>query len=186
MRLWPLLLALCALVGCDQGYNFDKSVSETQEEITSRVRPLDTSKPPPKLPLPDNPPMQIDIEKVKAASAAISSLKIEEIEVGSGPIVEPGKYVTVHYVGMLPDGYVFDASYQRQDGQPYTFLYDPAKPVVIQGWIQGLKGMKVGGHRKLTVPTSLAYGANPPAGSPIPPNSALIFDVILMFVGDTE
>ena len=186
MRLLLFVLPLCAVVGCNQSYNFDKSVADTQNEIASRVRPLDTSKPPPKIPLPEKPPMQIDIEKVKAASASVTALKIEDIVVGSGPTVATGKYLTVHYVGMLPDGYVFDSSYQKQDAQPYTFLYNPAQPAVIQGWIQGLKGMKVGGHRKLTIPASLGYGATPPAGSPIPPNSALVFDVVLMFVGDTE
>lgn len=186
MRLTLLMVGLCTIVGCDQSYNFDRSVSETQEQITARVRPLDTTKPPPKLPLPENRPKQIDIQKVNAESAKITALKVEEITKGSGPLLEPGKYASVHYVGMLPDNYVFDTTYEKQDVQPFTFLYDPAKPLVIAGWIEGMKGMRVGEHRRLTIPASMAYGADPPAGSPIPPNAALIFEVVLMFVGDNQ
>ena len=186
MRLTLLMVGLCAVLGCDQGYNFDRSVSETQEKITARVRPLDTSKPPPKLPFPENPPKQIDIQKVNVESAKITALKVEEVKKGSEPLLQPGKYASVHYVGMLPDNYVFDTTYDKADAQPFTFLYDPAKPQVVEGWIEGMKGMRVGGHRRLTIPASMAYGPNPPAGSPIPPNAALIFEVILMFVGDTE
>jgi FKBP-type peptidyl-prolyl cis-trans isomerase len=186
MRPALALLGLLVLVGCDQGYNFDRSVSETQKKIVSRVRPLDTTKPPPKVPLPENPPNQIDIQKVRAESAKITALKIEEVAKGAGPLLEPGKYATVHYVGMLPDGYVFDSTYGKGDAQPYTFLYDPAQPRVIKGWIDGVKGMRVGGHRRLTIPATMAYGGQPPAGSPIPPDAALVFEVQLMFVGDTE
>lgn len=186
MRFAFLVLGAWAVSGCDQGYNFDRSVADTQGEIESRVRRLDVSKPPPPLPLPKNRPKQIDIDKVRAESAKITALKVEEVTKGSGPLLEPGKYASVHYVGVLPDGYVFDTSYEKEVVQPFTFLYDPAQPSVIQGWIDGLKGMRVGGHRRLTVPASKGYGASPPPGGPIPPNAALIFEVQLMFVGDTE
>ena len=86
-------------------------------------------------------------------------------------------------VGTLPDGFVFDTSY-KDKGEPLEFRYDPAHPAVIQGWILGLKGMRVGGRRKLTITAPLAYGASPPPGSPIPPNAALIYDVQLVYVGD--
>ena len=186
MRFALLLPVLAALVGCDEGYSFDRSIADTQNEMVKRARPLDTSKAPPDLPIPKNPPKQIDTQKVLTESAKVTAMKIEEIDTGSGPIVQPGKYVSVHYVGLLPDGYIFDSSYLKNDPQPYTFLYDPTRPEVIQGWIDGLKGMRVGGHRRLVIPPKLAYGANPPPGSPIPPNSALIFEIQLMFVGDTQ
>ena len=186
MRLPLLLLGCCALIGCDQGYNFDRSVSETQDKFAARVRPVDTSKPPPELPLPKDPPKQIDIQKVQSESARITALQVLDVVKGTGPILEPGKYASVHYVGALPDGYVFDTTYDNEDAQPFTFLFDPAQPRVIKGWIDGMRGMRVGGHRKLTIPAAMAYGPNPPPGSPIPPNAALVFDVILMFVGDTE
>lgn len=176
---------LAAVVGCSQGESFDRSIANTQNEMASRVQRLDVSKAPPDLPIPKNPPSEVDTQKVAAESAKITALRVEDIKVGAGAAVAPGKYVSVHYVGLLPDGFMFDTSYNKPEAQPFTFLYDPEHPSVIQGWMQGLKGMKVGGHRRLTIPASLAYGSQPPGGT-IPPDSALIFDVILTFVGDTQ
>lgn len=190
MRL-AVIVPILLLVGCGEPESLDRALSTTQNEIAARVRKLDVSKPPPSIPLPANSPKQIDIQKVNAESAKIIALKLVDVELGSGPQVAPGKYVTVHYVGMLPDGYVFDTSYKVDPANPgappspYTFLYDPAHPAVIQGWMKGLVGMKVGGHRRITVPASMAYGPDPAPGSPIPPNAALIFELQLMFVGDT-
>ncbi|MDQ2986314.1 MAG: FKBP-type peptidyl-prolyl cis-trans isomerase [Armatimonadota bacterium] len=191
MRL-AVIVPFLLLAGCREPESFDRALSNTQSELAARARKLDTTKPPPDIPLPADSPKQIDIQKVNAESAKITALKIADVQLGSGPQVAPGKYVTVHYVGMLPDGYVFHSSYKIDPANPgappapYTFLYDPAHPAVIQGWMKGLIGMKVGGHRRLTVPTSMAYGAEPAPGSPIPPNAALIFEVQLMFVGDTQ
>ena len=185
MRFAVILLAIALLAGCGQDQHLGRRLTETQDKLTARVQKIDVSKAPPDLPLPKNPPKQIDIQKVLAESAKIKQLKVVDVVVGSGKVVEPGKYVSVHYVGVLPDGYLFDTSF-KGEAQPFTFRYTPSQPTVIDGWIQGLKGMRVGGHRKLTVPASLAYGANPPAGSPIPANAALIFDIQLMFVSDTE
>lgn len=179
------LVALAAFVlstaGCQRAKQPEEVAEEVARQLATRVRVLDKSKSPPELPFPKNPPRYVDPQKIKTESAKITSLKIQEIERGSGPMIEPGLNVSVHYVGLLPDGYVFDTSY-KNDAQPFTFKYDPAKPAVIKGWIQGLKGMRVGGRRKLIIPASLAYGANPPLGLAVPPNSALIFDVTLMFV----
>ena len=185
MRFLLLLPLLACLVGCNQEESHGRSMAEAEEELASRVQRVDVSKPPPELPLPKNPPKKVDAQKVAAESAKITALKVEDIKVGSGPMVEPGKYVSVHYVGVLPDGFLFDTSYKEADAQPFTFHYDPEHPAVIQGWMEGLKGMRVGGHRRLTIPAALAYGSQPPGGT-IPPDSALIFDVILMFVGDTQ
>jgi len=185
MRSILALPVLALLVGCNQGESFENSMAKAEKEMAAKVQGVDTSKPPPELPLPKNPPAEVDTQKVAAESAKITTLKIEDVVVGSGAEVEPGRYVSVHYVGVLPDGYMFDTSYNKPEAQPFTFLYDPEHPPVIQGWMEGLKGMKVGGHRRLTIPASLAYGANPPGGT-IPPDSALIFDVVLMFIGDTQ
>ena len=185
MRLCLVLCASACLTGCGQDQHLGRSLTETQDKLTARVQKVDVSKAPPDLPIPKNPPKQIDIQKVLAESAKIKDLKIVDVVVGSGKLVEPGKYVSVHYVGVLPDGYLFDTSF-KGESQPFTFVYSPSQPKVIEGWMRGLEGMRVGGHRKLTIPSSLAYAANPPAGSPIPPNSALIFDIQLMFVSDTE
>jgi FKBP-type peptidyl-prolyl cis-trans isomerase len=106
-----------------------------------------------------------------------SGLKYEEIECGDGEEAASGDTLTVHYVGTLADGTKFDSS--RDRGQPFTVQIGTGQ--VIQGWDQGIPGMKVGGIRKLIIPPDLGYGA---AGSPpaIPPNSTLIFEVELIKV----
>lgn len=97
---------------------------------------------------------------------------------GTGPAVQPHQSVTVQYTGWLPGGTVFDTS-RKAGGKPITFSLDG----VIKGWGEGLVGMKAGGKRRLVIPGPLAYGANPPAGSGIPPNATLTFDVELLSIG---
>ncbi|WP_257450820.1 FKBP-type peptidyl-prolyl cis-trans isomerase [Archangium lipolyticum] len=105
------------------------------------------------------------------------SLKSEDLKVGTGAEATPGKTVTVHYVGTLTNGSKFDSSRDRNEG--FTFRLGAGQ--VIQGWDQGVAGMKVGGLRKLTIPPELGYGARgfPPV---IPPNSTLVFEVELLQV----
>jgi hypothetical protein len=101
-------------------------------------------------------------------------LKVEDVVEGKGAAVKNGDIVSVHYTGTLLDGTKFDSS--RDRGQPFTTQI-PGR--VIQGWNRGIPGMKVGGKRKLTIPSSLGYG---PQGSPpkIPPNATLVFDIELV------
>jgi len=101
-------------------------------------------------------------------------LKIEDLEVGQGQEIKEGDTVQVHYLGTLTNGEKFDSSYDRN--QPFEFQVGAGQ--VIQGWDQGLLGMRIGGKRKLTIPSYLGYG-NQSAGS-IPPNSTLIFEVELI------
>jgi FKBP-type peptidyl-prolyl cis-trans isomerase len=105
-----------------------------------------------------------------------NGLKIEDQVVGSGAELTSGKTAVVHYTGWLEDGTKFDSSKDR--GQPFTTKI-PGQ--VIQGWNQGMLGMKVCGKRKLTIPAELGYGARG-AGGVIPPNATLIFEVELIDV----
>jgi FKBP-type peptidyl-prolyl cis-trans isomerase len=110
-------------------------------------------------------------------SAAVTTLGIEDVTVGSGAEAVPGRTVTVHYTGTLMEGTKFDSS--RDRNEPFKFVL--GRREVIDGWDEGIKGMRVGGRRKLTIPTGLAYGAHPP-GPVIPPYAALKFDVELLDV----
>jgi FKBP-type peptidyl-prolyl cis-trans isomerase len=104
-------------------------------------------------------------------------LKYVDVVRGDGPTAETGMNVTVHYTGWLTDGTKFDSSLDR--GQPFPFALGSGQ--VIRGWDEGVKGMKVGGTRKLIIPSDMAYGARgyPPV---IPPNSTLVFEVKLLGV----
>lgn len=105
-------------------------------------------------------------------------LVVEDIVVGDGPEAEPGRKVTVHYVGAaFSTGEEFDASWNR--GQP--FLFKLGKGQVIPGWDQGVRGMRVGGRRRLTIPSALGYGARG-AGSAIAPHEPLVFVIDLLAV----
>ena len=103
-------------------------------------------------------------------------LEIEDLQVGEGLEVANGDQVTVHYTGWLIDGTKFDSSLDR--GKPFTFKLGARQ--VIQGWDSGVRGMQVGGIRKLTIPPELAYGDRAVGGGLIPANSTLVFEVKLL------
>jgi peptidylprolyl isomerase len=102
-------------------------------------------------------------------------VKYEILKEGSGPEAKSGDQVIVHYVGTLENGQQFDSS--RPKNQPFPVRLGQGR--VIQGWDDGIPGMKVGELRKLIIPSKLGYGAG---GSPpvIPPNATLIFEVELL------
>lgn len=107
-----------------------------------------------------------------------ATLQIEDVKVGTGKEAHVGDTVKVLYTGTLMNGRKFDSTHDRGD-QPAEFeLKDGA---LIKGWVEGMKGMKVGGKRKLTIPSDMGYGA---AGHPpdIPPNAGLKFDIELVDV----
>jgi FKBP-type peptidyl-prolyl cis-trans isomerase len=108
-------------------------------------------------------------------TATEPKVTIVDTTVGKGTEAVNGKSVTVHYTGTLKDGTQFDTSKGRE---PFTFTLGSGQ--VIKGWEQGILGMKVGGKRKLTIPSELAYGNN--AVGAIPANSTLMFDVELLDV----
>ncbi|HEU5371996.1 MAG TPA: FKBP-type peptidyl-prolyl cis-trans isomerase [Gaiellaceae bacterium] len=105
-------------------------------------------------------------------------LGIDDLVVGEGDEAAAGKKVSVHYVGVsFVTGEEFDASWNR--GQPFEFKL--GKGQVIPGWDQGVAGMRVGGRRRLTIPSAMAYGARG-AGGVIKPHEPLIFVVDLLAV----
>src|SRR5947209_18603750 len=114
-------------------------------------------------------------EEKKKVVTTKSGLKYEDLKEGTGAEAKKGDTVEVHYTGWLTDGKKFDSSVDR--GQPFSFKLGAG--MVIEGWDEGVAGMKVGGKRKLTIPAELAYGPRG-AGGVIPPNAELTFDVELL------
>ena len=106
-----------------------------------------------------------------------SGLYVRDDKVGTGALAEAGRTVDVHYTGWLTDGTQFDSS---RDGDP-PISFGLGRGEVIQGWDEGLQGMRVGGQRTLVIPAQLGYGTRG-AGGDIPPNSVLVFKVELMNV----
>jgi peptidylprolyl isomerase len=111
------------------------------------------------------------------ATTTASGLQYIEITEGDGPQPQPGDIVAVHYRGMLEDGTEFDNSYDR--GEPLTFPLGQGR--VIRGWDEGIALLNEGGKAKLILPPDLAYG-EAGAGSVIPPNATLNFEVELVSI----
>lgn len=102
-----------------------------------------------------------------------TGLYFQDLVAGTGDSVVAGRTVVVHYSGWLPDGTPFDSSV---GGSPFSFRVGGGN--VIQGWDEGLVGMRAGGKRKLVIPSHLGYG--PEGIGPIPSNATLVFDVELL------
>lgn len=106
-----------------------------------------------------------------------SKLVVKNLITGTGKVAAVGDTITVNYVGALyKTGKVFDSSWQRHQ----TFTTPLRSSSVIEGWVKGIPGMRVGGRRELIIPPSLAYGRT--GNSSIPPNSTLIFVIDLLAV----
>jgi FKBP-type peptidyl-prolyl cis-trans isomerase len=106
--------------------------------------------------------------------ASVPELQIIDVVEGTGDIVPENATITAHYTGALcKDGTIFQSSHDF--GDPVTFGLNQ----VIKGWTQGVPGMKVGGTRRLVIPSALAYGSARPSAS-IPPNADLVFDIELV------
>ncbi|MBX3146782.1 MAG: FKBP-type peptidyl-prolyl cis-trans isomerase [Gemmatimonadales bacterium] len=114
------------------------------------------------------PALQVDLSQ---ATKTGSGLYYRDLVVGSGPEVEAGQTVAVHYAGFLTDGTSFDAN--QPGKEPFTF--QPGTGQVIAGWDEGVVGMRVGGKRQLILPPDLGYGAR--GIGPIPGNAILVFTV---------
>jgi FKBP-type peptidyl-prolyl cis-trans isomerase len=131
-------------------------------------------------PAPSNPPEATSIETMSfapelqvdlpASTKSASGLYYRDIAPGNGPTIAPGQQVSVFYTGWLTNGRQFDSN---AGGSPFGFRLGARE--VIDGWDQGVAGMRVGGKRQLIIPPALGYG---PSGSgPIPPNAILVFNV---------
>jgi FKBP-type peptidyl-prolyl cis-trans isomerase FkpA len=114
----------------------------------------------------------------------VAALEVTDLVIGQGAEATSGSQVTVHYTGWMYDnahpekkGAEFDSS--RKSGQPFSFVLGQQQ--VIAGWDQGVTGMKVGGQRRLVIPSALAYGDRG-AGGVIAPGATLVFDVELLGV----
>jgi peptidylprolyl isomerase len=115
---------------------------------------------------------------VPVGEAPSYQLELDDLEVGEGEEAAPGRVVEVHYVGVSwKTGEQFDASWDRGD----TFKFKLGKGEVIQGWDEGVAGMRVGGRRRITIPPHMAYGKRG-AGGVIGPDETLVFVVDLVGV----
>jgi len=178
-NLVPLLIIIVVVAFGFLGIFFlsNQKVENSQVNLTPTIYPLPT-----KIPATITPTNAIINQQKQASPGAkmgnltttTDGLQIEDLMVGTGQEVESGDTITVNYLGTLQNGTKFDSSYDRN--QPFTTQIGVGQ--VIQGWDEGIVGMKVGGKRKLIIPSSLGYGSQP-AGS-IPPNSTLIFEVELL------
>ena len=109
-------------------------------------------------------------------AAPTATVQTEDLVVGTGPVAANGNTVTVHYIGKLQSGTVFEDSHVNN--APISFRLGAGQ--VIPGFEQGIVGMRVGGTRRITIPPELAYGSQ--GQGPIPPNATIVFDVELLAV----
>jgi peptidylprolyl isomerase len=119
-----------------------------------------------------------ELEGTKLANfepiSSVTELQIIDIQEGTGEVVPEDATITAHYTGALcKDGTIFQSSHDF--GEPISF----GLTQVIKGWTQGVPGMKVGGTRRLVIPSAMAYGSVRAAAN-IPPNSDLVFDIELI------
>jgi FKBP-type peptidyl-prolyl cis-trans isomerase len=124
--------------------------------------------------------VQLQGTKLNGFTPVSSINELQKIDTvpGTGAEVKAGDTVTVDYTGAVAaTGIIFQSSLDT--GQPVSFGLSQ----VIKGWTDGVPGMKVGGTRRLMIPASMAYGANPPQGSGIPANADLVFDITLHKIG---
>lgn len=114
-------------------------------------------------------------------TGAVDSLQVIEQQLGTGKEVKVGDIVQVDYTGAVAaTGTIFQSSLDF--GQPVSITLKEGPGGVIKGWVDGLVGAKEGAKRRLIIPAALAYGPNSPAGSGIPPDAALVFDITIQGV----
>jgi FKBP-type peptidyl-prolyl cis-trans isomerase len=168
-KLIPVVLLALLIVGCGKKSEQTQAVKvETPPEAA-----------PPAANAPPSPPAATPAPAAKPGKdgwvALPSGLKYKDKKMGKGAEVTSNNRVSVQYKGWLDNGKVFDTSRKAGAG-PFSFTVDNDQ--VIKGWHEGLKGMKVGGVRELTIPPVLGYGSDDMGA--IPPNSTLHFEIELI------
>jgi peptidylprolyl isomerase len=158
----PLAAALVAFAACG-GNDASQDMAETEISETA----------------PDSPSLPefaealgVDLGAMQRSGTGLYALDLEE---GTGLAAKEGHVVTVRYTGWLPTGEVFDSN--MEGGDPFPFQL--GRRDVIAGWEEGVRGMRIGGKRRLVIPPELAYGQRGYPGA-IPPNAYLVFDVELL------
>jgi len=162
---WLAPALILVLAGCNKEESSTSSTTESSEATATTTTPGATT------------PAPASDRTGEIVTA--SGLRYTDTVVGPGTEAKSGNMVTVHYTGTLTDGTQFDSSVGKA---PLSFTIDGSTPFnVIEGWDEGVKGMKVGGKRHLVIPPNLGYGAQG-AGGVIPPNATLVFDIELLEV----
>jgi peptidylprolyl isomerase len=179
-RTRPLLLlaglASClAIAGCGSSSSSGGSSIVVGAENTKVEKELLKANTEPTAKTPTSGPLSKEPAVTKPSGPAPAKLEIKDLVKGTGAEAKLGESITVNYVGYLyKTGKVFDASWKR--GEPSTFTLETGS--LINGWTEGIPGMKVGGRRELIIPAVLAYGEKGTSG--IPPNSPLVFVIDLL------
>jgi peptidylprolyl isomerase len=186
LRRAPLvaLAATCAVAlfaGCGSGgsgtitVGNENKADETLARSSSPTSTTKTSAETATAKTPASGPLSKEPKVTPPSGSPPSTLVVKDLIKGTGSEAKLGQSITVNYVGVLyHGGKVFDASWKR--GEASTFSLETGK--LIQGWTQGIPGMKIGGRRELVIPAALAYGAKGTAG--IPPNEPLVFVIDLL------
>ena len=166
-----LALGVClalGVAGCKE--STEKSGTMSEQSTSATTTPTASTSAPAAPALPGAPGSGNKMHKLA------SGLQYDDLVVGSGKMAEPGTNVSLHYTGYLLDGTQFDSS--LNSGQPLKFQI--ASGQMIAGFDEGVRGMRIGGKRKILVPWAMAYGE---AGRPpIPPKADLVFDLELLDV----
>lgn len=163
---WLAPALILVLAGCNKTESSSSTDGSTATTATTTTPPPAASTPAPE----SSAPGEI---------VTRSGLRYKDDVVGQGTEAKSGSYVTVNYTGTLTDGTQFDTSIGKA---PLNFTIDGSNPFdVIEGWDEGVKGMKVGGKRHLVIPGNLGYGQKGYPGV-IPPNATLLFDIELLDV----
>ncbi len=174
MKKLLLVAALISVIGCDKTNTDGGKGPSTVPPINQSMNPPAPAPPPTEMPVAKD-------EKHGDTTITPTGLKYIDMKVGKGEQPKQGQTIIVNYTGKLTNGTTFDSNVDPKFGHTQPFITPIGVGKVIPGWDEGMVSMKVGGKRRLIVPSELGYGPQG-SGDKIPPNSTLIFDVELIKV----